>query len=79
MAGKFSIADITLVSILVSFNYGGKRIDSGQFPNLDGYFSFLLDKEPVKSVLEAERPAAESVPGFDTTFRMNSSTPGIDQ
>jgi glutathione S-transferase len=72
VANQFTIADIALMSILVNFNYGGKRIDSGQFPNLEAYFRFFLDKEPFKSVLAAERPAAESVPGLDTNFSMNS-------
>lgn len=68
VADQFSIADITLASILINFNYGGKRIDADKYPNLAAYFSFLLANEPVKSVLEAERPAAETVPGLDAGF-----------
>lgn len=73
VAGRFTIADIALASILINFNYGGRRIDAGRYPNLKRYFGFLLDKEPVKSVLEAERPAARSVPGLDADFGRSSS------
>jgi glutathione S-transferase len=68
VAGQLSIADITLASILINFNYGGQRIDADRYPRLARYFDFVLGQEPFRSVLNAEQAAANSVPGFDTGF-----------
>jgi glutathione S-transferase len=68
VANQFSIADITLASILINFNYGGKCVDEVAYPNLAAYFKFVLQNPTIRATLSAENEAAKTVPGFDFTF-----------
>lgn len=68
VANQFSIADITLASILINYAYGGKCIDNQAYPKLAGYFSFILQQGRVKETLQAENEAAKTVPGFNFDF-----------
>lgn len=68
VANQFSIADITLASILINFHYGGKCINEEAYPKLAAYFSFILENNTIQSVLRAENDAAKTVPGFKFNF-----------
>jgi len=68
VANQFSIADITLASILINFAYGGKAIDESAFPRLAAYFKFILRHPTVRETLAAENAVAKSIPGFNFNF-----------
>lgn len=68
VADQFSIADITLTSILINYSYGGKCIDESVYPNLAGYFRFVLQNDIVRDTLRNEHEAAKTVPGFKFDF-----------
>lgn len=64
----FSIADITVASILLNFHYAGETVDAGPYPKLYRYLRSLLMRDCFRSALAAEAPAARSVSGLDMTF-----------
>lgn len=66
MAGaSFSIADITVASILINFQYAGERIDA--YPRLREYLQNLLRRRCFQEVLSQELTAAEAFEGLDLT------------
>jgi len=54
---SLSIADLAVVSNLITFHYLGHRIDAGRFPRLAAYFAAHCDA--LAPVLEMERPFVE--------------------
>jgi glutathione S-transferase len=65
--GKFSIADVAVVSNLVNYHYLGYAIDAKRYPKLASYFTRLCRHPSVAAALAAEQPVAESM-GLDRAF-----------
>jgi len=66
----FSIADITVASMLINYHYAGESI-AASYPKLHRYLRRLLLRECFRTALERERPAAESVGGLDMSLLRN--------
>jgi glutathione S-transferase len=64
-AGRFTIADIAIVSNLINYHYLGYRL--GEYPKLNGYFFRLISRPSIRSALTAEKPVAASM-GLDGSF-----------
>ena len=64
-AGEFSIADITVASILMNYHYAGERIDMQSYPRLHGFLRRALARECFRQALAREAPAAADVGGLD--------------
>lgn len=60
----FGIADISLASNLINFNYLGYRIDAARYPKLDSTFGRLCRHPAIATALGAERPVATNM-GLD--------------
>ena len=63
--GAFSIADITVASILINFHYAGEQIDRGMHPRLHRFLRRALSRECFSKALEREAPAAADVGALD--------------
>lgn len=66
-AGSFSVADITVVSILMNFYYAGEKLDTARHPRLAAHLGRTLARDSLQRALRAEVPAAESV-GMDLSL-----------
>ena len=64
----FSIADITVASMLINYHYAGEAIAATSHPKLFRYLRRLLLRDCFRTALERERPAAESVGGLDMSL-----------
>lgn len=64
--GRFTLADVALVSNLINFHYLGYAIDA-RFPQLAGYFERIIAHPSVAAALEAEQGAAAGL-GLDRGF-----------
>jgi glutathione S-transferase len=62
-ADGFSVADITVASMLINFQFAGERIDA--YPKLQRYLQTLLRRPCFQRSLAAELPVAEQVEGLD--------------
>jgi glutathione S-transferase len=65
--GRFSIADVAVVSNLVNYHYLGYAIDAKRYPKLAAYFTRLCRHPSIAAALAAEQPAAASM-GLDRGF-----------
>ncbi len=71
--GKFlagpalSLADISIVSNLINYQYLGLKIDPGQYPKLSKYTADILALEPFREALKRETPFA-GLMGLDRSF-----------
>jgi len=71
--GKFlagpalSLADISIVSNLINYQYLGFTIDPGQYPKLARYTADILALEPLREALKRETPFAGQL-GLDRSF-----------
>lgn len=65
--GRFSIADIALISNLINYNYLGFRIDGRRFPKLAAYFARQLRHPSIAAALAGEQAAASGM-GLDRSF-----------
>ena len=59
--GRFSIADIALISNLVNFRYLGHELDRRAYPRLAAYFNRQLERPSIRRALSAEQPVAASM------------------
>ncbi len=66
--GRFSMADITVASILLNFHYAAERLDSSRFPKLDAFFRRALARPSFVRALRAEVPVARDLKILDMTF-----------
>src|SRR5690606_40072751 len=57
----FSIADISIVSNLITYQYIGFDLYRQQYPNLASYFDRVIQHPAMSEALRRERPVAESV------------------
>jgi glutathione S-transferase len=67
IGGRLSIADLAVVSNLVTFHYLGHRIDAARHPRLAAYFRRHLDSSPLRAALADEAPFVDNL-GLDRTF-----------
>jgi len=67
VAGRVSVADITLASDLMIFHYVGCKLDAARHPNLLAHFQRMLGRESFRTALAAEQPFAEQM-GLDRSF-----------
>lgn len=65
VGSSFSIADITLGSMLINFHFAGERLDG--YPNLQRYFKTLLRRPCFQQAFAIELPAAGQIEGLDLT------------
>ena len=66
--GAFSVADITVASMLINFHYAGEAVTAAQYPKLHRYLRSVLARDCFRKALAVEVPAAETVGGLDMTF-----------
>jgi glutathione S-transferase len=64
----FSIADITVASILINYHYAGETLDDTRYPKLRGWLHRTLRRESFRKAFEQELPAAESVGALDMSL-----------
>lgn len=57
----FSIADISVGTMLVNFEHAGETTDPKRWPNLAAYAKRIHDRPSFKNVIEEERPVVASV------------------
>jgi len=67
VGSAFSLADISIVSNLIDYQYLGFAIDPNKYPKLSKYTADILALEPVREALERERPFAGQM-GLDRSF-----------
>jgi glutathione S-transferase len=65
VADAFSMADITVASILMNFRFAGEAIDPASYPKLAGFLRRALARPSFRKALQAEVPAAQSVGALD--------------
>ncbi len=65
---SFSIADITVASILINFHYAGETLDEARYPKLHRWLQRTLRRESFRKAFEQELPAAESVGALDMSL-----------
>jgi glutathione S-transferase len=65
VANSFSMADITVASILMNYHFAGETLDAARYPRLAGFLSRALRRPSFQQALQAEAPAAESVGALD--------------
>lgn len=66
VAGKLTIADLTVISNLIVFHYLGRRIEP-RFPKLNAYFRRHLESPVLSAALVEEKPFADQM-GLDRSF-----------
>jgi len=60
---RFSIADVTVASMLINYQYAGEQLDS--YPKLQNYLQALFRRPCFQRTLADELPVAEQVQGLD--------------
>jgi glutathione S-transferase len=65
VANTFSIADITVASILMNFQFAGEVLDAASYPKLAHFMRSALARPAFRKALQAEIPAARSVGALD--------------
>jgi glutathione S-transferase len=65
VGSSFSIADVTVGSMLVNYHFAGELLDA--YPNLQRYFKALLRRPCFQQAFAIELPAAEQIEGLDLT------------
>src|SRR3954468_6898707 len=59
VANTFSLADITVASILMNFHFAGEAIDAARYPKLARFLRRALARPSLQQALQAEIPAAK--------------------
>ena len=65
VANAFSIADITVASILMNYPFAGETLDASRYPRLARFLRRALRRPSFQKALQSEIPAAESVGALD--------------
>jgi len=55
----FSIADVTVATMLVNFEHAGETVDENRWPKLAAYGRRMHDRPSFKSFIEKERPLVQ--------------------
>ncbi len=64
-AGSFSVADITVASILINFHYAGEIISEQSYPRLYKHLRRVLARPSFQKHLQSEIPAAKGIGALD--------------
>jgi glutathione S-transferase len=59
--GAFSIADITVCTMLVNFEHAGGAVDAAKWPKLAAYVKRILVRPSFKAFIDEERPYIEKM------------------
>ncbi len=59
--GMFSIADISVATMLVNFDHAGGTVDAARWPKLDAYAKRIHARPSFRAAIEEERPFIERV------------------
>ncbi len=62
---SFTMADITVASILMNYHFAGETLDGTRYPQLGGFLRRFLARPSVRKALQVERPAAQSIGALD--------------
>jgi glutathione S-transferase len=73
VGNAFSVADITVASILMNFHFAGETLDAARYPKLAAFLRRALMRPSFRNALLAERPAAESVGALDLRVYANAA------
>jgi glutathione S-transferase len=65
VANTFSMADVTVASILMNYHFAGESLDAASYPRLRAFLARALARPSFRKALQAERPAAQSVGALD--------------
>ena len=65
VADRFSMADITVASMLMNFRFAGEVIDATSYPKLARFMRRALARPSFQKALQAEVPAAQSDGALD--------------
>ena len=65
VSSTFSMADITVASILMNYCFAGETLDAARYPKLCAFLRRCLARPTFQQALQAEMPAAQSVGGLD--------------
>ncbi len=63
--GGFSVADITVASMLMNFHYAGESLDTARHPKLAAHLQRTLRRDSLRRALAVELPAAQSLGALD--------------
>ena len=64
----FSVADITVASILINYHYAGCELDESEHPRLHRHLFAMLARDCFQKQLAMELPAARQLPTLDLTL-----------
>jgi glutathione S-transferase len=64
----FTIANVTVASILLNLHYAGVTLSEGQYPRLHDFLGRALTRERFSQALTAEIPAAKAVGALDLSL-----------
>jgi glutathione S-transferase len=68
-AGKlFTIADVTVASILLNYHYAGLELDAKRYPRLRIFLERALQRESFRRAFETEIPTATQVGALDLSL-----------
>ncbi len=59
VANMFSIADISVATMLVNFDHCGERVDAARWPNLARYVGEIHARPSFKACIDEERPLVQ--------------------
>lgn len=64
----FSIADVTVASILINYHYAGESLSASEYPKLHRYLGRILQRDSFSKAFAQELPAAHAVGGLDLSL-----------
>ncbi|HEY2068023.1 MAG TPA: glutathione S-transferase family protein [Rhizomicrobium sp.] len=59
VGGAFSIADITVATMLVNFDHAGEKLDASRWPHLAAFMTRLHERPSFKACIDEERPLVQ--------------------
>jgi glutathione S-transferase len=65
---SFTIADITVASILINLHYAGESLKADEYPKLHRYLYRVLRRDSFRSAFEKELPAAKALGALDMSL-----------
>lgn len=61
VGNQLSLADIALISQLITFEYAGEVVDGARWPSLEAYFQRLKSRPSIHEVVQTERAGLEKL------------------
>ncbi len=65
VANTFSMADVTVASILINYHFAGESLDVASYPKLRAFLARALARPSFRQAVQAEAPAAQSIGALD--------------